>query len=71
MSTPQVVLHPPVQAEMKVQRHSHKRRESLLMEECLLATGNTASPETHNQHLDDKVSGDEYLGTGAPFLLGG
>ena len=50
--------------KVKVQRHSHKRRESLLTEECSLAIGNTVESETHNQCLGDKVSGDGYLGWG-------
>ena len=32
------------------------------MEECSLAVGNTTSLKTHNQHLEDKVAGDEHLG---------
>ena len=48
--------------QMKAQRHSHKRRGSLLTEECSLAIGNTSSLKTHNQRLGDKVAGDGYLG---------
>ena len=48
--------------QMKVQRHSLKRRRSLLMKECSVAIGNTSSLKTHNQHLGDKVGGDGYLG---------
>ena len=44
---------------MKVQRHTHKRRESLLTEECSLAFGNTSSLE---RRMGDKVAGDGYLG---------
>ena len=47
---------------MKVQRHSHKRRRSLLTEECSLAIGNTSSLKRTNSVWETKVARDGYLG---------
>ena len=47
--------------QIKVQRHSHKRRESLLMKECSLAIGNTSSLK-RTTSVWEKVARDEYLG---------
>ena len=93
MSPPQVVLHPPVQAEDQPWtlkgRPSRKRvadvqTEDLEDNEQVDANESAASlpqaegefsdgrifignwkhdeSETHNQHFEDKVAGDEYLG---------
>ena len=48
--------------QMKVQRHSHKRRRSLLTEECSLAIGNTSSLKRTTSVRETKVAGDGYLG---------
>ena len=47
---------------MKVQRHSHKRRGSLLDGRMCIGNWEHDASETHNQHLEDKVARDEYLG---------
>ena len=41
--------------QIEVQRHSHKRRESLLMEECSLAIGNTTSLKRTNSTWKTKL----------------
>ena len=49
--------------QMKVQRHSHKRRERRSSDERMfIGTWEHAESETHNQRLEDKVAGDGYLG---------
>ena len=47
--------------QMKLQRLSHKRRRSLLMEECSLAVGNTSSLKRTTRIWQTKLP-DGYLG---------
>ena len=48
--------------QMKVQSTSHKRRRSLLTEECSLAIGNTTNLKHKSSIWKHKVAGDEYPG---------
>ena len=47
---------------MKMQRHSHKRRGSLLTEGCSLAIGNTSSLKRTSSVWETKVARDGHLG---------
>ena len=48
--------------QMKVQRPSHKRRRSSSDGRTFIGTWEHGDPEVHNQHLEDTVAGDDYLG---------
>ena len=48
--------------QVKVQRHSHKRREESPDGRMFIGNREYVESETHNQRLEDKVAGDGYLG---------